>query len=88
MSVQVFTFNKSGIVGDVCTRLLCSAKVKLFGEICTKHFCSAKVELIMLCLRSKAAFVITCVHNLMEVKVLYIQRGLLHELFSYWCFNV
>jgi hypothetical protein len=30
----------------------------------------------MLCLRSEDAFVITCVANLMEVKVLYVQQDL------------
>jgi hypothetical protein len=42
----------------------------------------------MLCLRSEDAFVITCVANLMEVKVLYVQQDLRHEISSYWCFNV
>jgi hypothetical protein len=42
----------------------------------------------MLCLRSEDAFVITCVANLMEVKVLYVQEDLRYEIFSYWRFNV
>jgi hypothetical protein len=42
----------------------------------------------MLCLRSKDAFVITCVAKLMEVKVLYVQRDLRYEISSYWRFNV
>jgi hypothetical protein len=35
------------------------------------------------CLRSEDAFVITCVANLMEVKVLYVQQDLPYEIFSY-----
>jgi hypothetical protein len=42
---------------------------------------------VMLCLRSEDDFVITCVANLMEVKVLYVQQGLLYEISSYWRFN-
>jgi hypothetical protein len=42
----------------------------------------------MLCLRSEDAFVITCVANLMEVKVFYVQQDLRYEISSYWCFNV
>jgi hypothetical protein len=42
----------------------------------------------MLCLRSEDAFVITCVANLMEVKVLYVQQDLRHEISSYWRFSV
>jgi hypothetical protein len=34
------------------------------------------------------AFVITCVANLMEVKVLYVQQDLRYEISSYWRFNV
>jgi hypothetical protein len=37
----------------------------------------------MLCLRSEDAFVITCVANLMEVKVLYLQQDLRYEISSY-----
>jgi hypothetical protein len=33
----------------------------------------------MLCLRSEDAFVITCVTNLMEVKVLYVHQDLRHK---------
>jgi hypothetical protein len=43
---------------------------------------------IMLCLRSEDAFVITCVANLMEVKVLYVQQDKPYEISSYWRFNV
>jgi hypothetical protein len=43
---------------------------------------------IMHCLRSEDAFVITCVANLMEVKVLYVQQDLRYEISSYWHFNV
>jgi hypothetical protein len=43
---------------------------------------------IMLCLRSEDAFVITCVANVMEVKVLYVQQDLRYEISSYWRFNV
>jgi hypothetical protein len=43
---------------------------------------------VMLCLRSEDAFVITCVANLMEVKVLYVQQDLRFEISSYWRFNV
>jgi hypothetical protein len=39
-------------------------------------------------LRSEDAFVITCVANLMEVKVLYVQQDLRYEISSYWRFNV
>jgi hypothetical protein len=42
----------------------------------------------MLCLRSEDAFVITCVANLMEVKVLCVQQVLRYEIYSYWRFNV
>jgi hypothetical protein len=41
-----------------------------------------------LCQRSEDAFVITCVANLMEVKVLYVQQDLRYEISSYWRFNV
>jgi hypothetical protein len=34
----------------------------------------------MLCLRSEDVFVITCVANLMEVKVLYVQQDLRYEM--------
>jgi hypothetical protein len=40
------------------------------------------------CLRSEDAFVITCVANLMEVKVLYVQQDLRYEMSSYWRFSV
>jgi hypothetical protein len=39
-------------------------------------------------LRSEDAFVITCVANLMEVKVLYVKQVLPYEISSYWRFNV
>jgi hypothetical protein len=42
----------------------------------------------VLCLRSEDAFVITCVANLMGVKVLYAQQDLRYEISSYWRFNV
>jgi hypothetical protein len=42
----------------------------------------------MLCVRSEDAFVITCVANLMEVKVLYVQQDLQYEISSYCRFNV
>jgi hypothetical protein len=42
----------------------------------------------MLCLRYEDAFVITCVANLIEVKVLYVQQDLPYEISSYWRFNV
>jgi hypothetical protein len=42
----------------------------------------------MLCLRSEDTYVITCVANFMEVKVLYIQQDLPYEISSYWRFNV
>jgi hypothetical protein len=44
--------------------------------------------ILKLCLRSEDAFVITCVTNLMEVKVLYVLQDLRHEISSYWPFNV
>jgi hypothetical protein len=40
------------------------------------------------CLRSEDAFVITCVANVTEVKVLYVQQDLRYEISSYWRFNV
>jgi hypothetical protein len=42
----------------------------------------------MLCLRSEDAFVLTCVANLIEVKVLYVQKDLRYEISSYWRFSV
>jgi hypothetical protein len=42
----------------------------------------------MLCLRSEDAFIITCVANLMVVKVLYVQQDLRYEISSYWRFSV
>jgi hypothetical protein len=39
-------------------------------------------------LRSEDAFVVTCVANLMEVKVLYVQQDLRYDIYSYWRFNV
>jgi hypothetical protein len=39
-------------------------------------------------LRSEDVFVITCVANLMEVKVLFLQQDLRYEIFNYWRFNV
>jgi hypothetical protein len=42
----------------------------------------------MLCLRSEDAFVITCVDNLMEVKVLYVQQDPRYDISSYWRFKV
>jgi hypothetical protein len=39
-------------------------------------------------LRSEDAFVITCVANVMEVKVLYVQQHLRYEISSYWRFNI
>jgi hypothetical protein len=42
----------------------------------------------MLCLRSEDAFVITCVANVMEVKVLYVQQDLRYVISSYWRFSV
>jgi hypothetical protein len=46
------------------------------------------VQKVMLCLRSEDAFVITCVTNVMEVKVLYVQQHLRYEISSYWRFSV
>jgi hypothetical protein len=46
------------------------------------------MELLMVCLSSEDAFVITCVAKLMEVKVLYVQQDLRYEISSYWRFNV
>jgi hypothetical protein len=45
-------------------------------------------QLAMLCLRSEDAFVITCVANFIEVKVLYVKQDLQYEISSYWRFNV
>jgi hypothetical protein len=42
----------------------------------------------MLCLRSEDAFIITCVANVKEVKVLYVQQDLRCEMSSYLRFNV
>jgi hypothetical protein len=44
-----------------------------------KHAVNVKV-----CLTSEDAFVITCVANVMEVKVLYVQQDLRYEISSYW----
>jgi hypothetical protein len=46
------------------------------------------VHTVMLCLRSEDAFVITCVANLMEVKVLYVQQDLRYDISGYLRFNV
>jgi hypothetical protein len=43
---------------------------------------------IKACLRSEDTFAITCVANLMEVKVLYVQGYLRYEISSYWRYNV
>jgi hypothetical protein len=40
------------------------------------------------CLTSEDGFVITCVANLMEVKVLYVQQDLRYEISSCWRFNM
>jgi hypothetical protein len=40
------------------------------------------------CLRSEDAFIITCVANLMEVKVLYVQQDQRYDISIYWRFNV
>jgi hypothetical protein len=42
----------------------------------------------MHCLSSEDAFVIICVANIMEVKVLYVQQDLRYEISSYWRFNI
>jgi hypothetical protein len=47
-----------------------------------------RVEFVKVCLTSEDAFVITCVANLMEVKVLYVQQDLRYEISSYWRCNV
>jgi hypothetical protein len=59
------------------------------------HFQRASQPIILKCymsskvyLRSEDAFVITCVANLMEVKVLHIQKDLQYEISSCWRFNV
>jgi hypothetical protein len=43
---------------------------------------------VKVCLTSEDAFVIICVANLMEVKVLYVQQDLRYDISSYWRFNV
>jgi hypothetical protein len=53
-----------------------------------EHTGSGAMELVKVCLRSEDAFVITCVANLMEVKVLYVQQDLRYELYIYWRFSV
>jgi hypothetical protein len=40
-------------------------------------------RIAMLCVKSEDAFVITCVANFMEVKVLYVQQDLRYEISSY-----
>jgi hypothetical protein len=40
------------------------------------------------CVTSEDAFVITCVANLNEVKVLYVQQDLRYGISSYWRFSV
>jgi hypothetical protein len=47
-----------------------------------------KKEEDKLCLRSEDAFVINCLANLMEVKVLYVQEDLRYGISSYWRFSV
>jgi hypothetical protein len=47
-----------------------------------------RLYICMLCLRFEDAFVITCVANLKEVEVLYVQQDLRYEISSHWCFNV
>jgi hypothetical protein len=56
-----------------------------YGE---EHSGSGATKLVMLCLGSEDAFVITCVANLMEVEVLYVQYDLRYEMYCYWRFNV
>jgi hypothetical protein len=56
------------------------------GHHMTTH--TVSVRPAMLCLRSEDAFVITCVANLMEVKVLYVQQDLRYKISSHWRFSV
>jgi hypothetical protein len=65
-----------------CTRPMCRLS-RGFGDCCVAgEYCD------VLCLRSEDAFVVTCVANFMEVKVLYVQQDLRYEISSYWRFNV
>jgi hypothetical protein len=59
-------------------------------SICADNYRRKKYayKAVKVCLRSKDAFVITCVANLMEVKVLYVQQDLRYEISSYWRLNV
>jgi hypothetical protein len=59
-----------------------------FGRRNYKRHANTHVLHIKLCLRSEDTFVIACVANLMEVKVLYVQQDLRYEISSYWRFNV
>jgi coxsackievirus/adenovirus receptor len=56
--------------------------------VCLPHNTHNIITSGKVCLRSEDAFVITCVANLMEVKVLYVQRDLQFEISSYWRLNV
>jgi hypothetical protein len=53
-----------------------------------KRCFKAKGKVHLCCLRSDDAYVITCVANLMEVKVLYVQQDLRYEISSHWRFDV
>jgi hypothetical protein len=78
---------------------LCAEFYKLFnllnnaGEIGTLFFENVLPvycynDYTKVSLRSKDAFVITCIVNLTEVKVLYVQQDLRYEISSYWRLNV
>jgi hypothetical protein len=58
------------------------------GFLAVYSVCTHILDTDKVCLRSEDAFVITCVANLMEVKVLYVQQDLRYEISSYWCFKV
>jgi hypothetical protein len=57
-------------------------------QVTSSSLLDKRVDCNMLCLRSEDAFVITCVANIIEVKVLYVQQDLRYDISSYWRFNV
>jgi hypothetical protein len=78
-----------------CSKWPCCTGVVPFAADMSRYVKKIKGSFILildlgtkLCLRSEDAFVIICVANLMEVKVLYVQQDMRYEISSYWRFNV
>jgi hypothetical protein len=82
-SVTVKEFQQTLIKGRINNRVRAGTELHK-----SKGIVQHKKARGILCLRSEDAFVITCVANLMEVKVLYVQQDLWYEMYSYWRFNV